>query len=89
MQEERAERRLAAILAADVVGFSRLMENDEVEKVIHNAFFEEQVLGQYGIKIRNIFDTLHASPSKAVMAIITTKMNVRRPLSQRMLAFID
>jgi TolB-like protein/Tfp pilus assembly protein PilF len=29
MAEERAERRLAAILAADVVGYSRLMERDE------------------------------------------------------------
>jgi adenylate cyclase len=30
MPEERAQRRLAAILAADVVGYSRLMERDEV-----------------------------------------------------------
>ncbi len=30
MAEERVQRRLAAILAADVVGFSRLMEADEV-----------------------------------------------------------
>jgi len=29
MAEERAQRRLAAILAADVVGYSRLMERDE------------------------------------------------------------
>jgi adenylate cyclase len=29
MPEERAQRRLAAILAADVVGYSRLMEQDE------------------------------------------------------------
>ncbi len=29
MAEERAHRRLAAILAADVVGYSRLMEQDE------------------------------------------------------------
>jgi adenylate cyclase len=29
MSEERAQRRLAAILAADVVGYSRLMERDE------------------------------------------------------------
>jgi class 3 adenylate cyclase len=28
MAEEHAERRLAAILAADVVGYSRLMEAD-------------------------------------------------------------
>jgi adenylate cyclase len=30
MAEERVERRLAAILAADVAGYSRLMERDEV-----------------------------------------------------------
>ena len=29
MAEERARRRLAAILAADVVGYSRLTEQDE------------------------------------------------------------
>src|SRR5512143_4011906 len=29
MTEERAQRRLAAILAADVVGYTRLMERDE------------------------------------------------------------
>ena len=30
MAEERVQRRLAAILAADVVGYSRLMADDEV-----------------------------------------------------------
>ena len=30
MAEERAQRRLAAILAAEVVGYSRLMGEDEV-----------------------------------------------------------
>ena len=30
MAEDRVQRRLAAILAADVVGYSRLMEVDEV-----------------------------------------------------------
>ncbi len=29
MAEERVQRRLAAILAADVVGYSRLMREDE------------------------------------------------------------
>lgn len=29
MGESRVERRLAAVLAADVVGYSRLMEQDE------------------------------------------------------------
>ena len=31
MAEERTQRRLAAILAADVVGYSRLMEQDEAD----------------------------------------------------------
>lgn len=31
MAEERAQRRLAAVLAAGVVGFSRLMELDEID----------------------------------------------------------
>ncbi len=30
MAEERVQRKLAAILVADVVGYSRLMESDEV-----------------------------------------------------------
>ncbi len=30
MAEERVQRKLAAILAADVVGYSRLMEADEL-----------------------------------------------------------
>jgi adenylate cyclase len=29
MAEERVQRRLAAVLAADVVGYSRLMRDDE------------------------------------------------------------
>jgi adenylate cyclase len=33
MAEERTARRLAAILTADVVGYSRLMEQDEVGTV--------------------------------------------------------
>ncbi len=33
MAEERVQRRLAAILAADVVGYSRMMSHDEVGKV--------------------------------------------------------
>jgi adenylate cyclase len=33
MAEERLQRRLAAILSADVVGYSRLMGKDEVGSV--------------------------------------------------------
>ena len=34
MAESRAQRRLAAILAADVVGYSRLMETDETGTLV-------------------------------------------------------
>src|SRR5690606_32208381 len=45
----------------DLAPLKRLMENENVEKVIHNAFFEEQMLGKHGIRIHNVFDTLHHS----------------------------
>src|SRR6185503_11007966 len=34
MAEERAQRRLAAVLAADVVGYSRMMEVDEAGTLV-------------------------------------------------------
>jgi adenylate cyclase len=34
MPEQRIQRRLAAILAADVVGYSRLMERDEAGTLV-------------------------------------------------------
>lgn len=35
-----------------------LMENSGVMKIIHNRDFEAAVLGQYGIEIHNVYDTL-------------------------------
>ncbi len=44
MAEERVQRRLAAILAADVVGYSRLMEADEADtRTRFNEQFDEVV----------------------------------------------
>ena len=53
MAEERAPRHLAAILAADVVGYSRLMEQDEAgtfERLRNHRkeLFEPQVEGHHG-----------------------------------------
>ena len=45
MAEERVQRRLAAILAADVVGYSRLMEQDEAATLAaFKAHLEELIL---------------------------------------------
>jgi len=53
-----------ALAMADLAPVKALMEDESVEKVIHNAFFEEQMLGKHGIRIHNVFDTLHTSRSK-------------------------
>ena len=50
-----------ALAMKDLSPVKKLMENEHVEKVIHNAFFEEQMLGKHGIKIHGVFDTLHHS----------------------------
>ncbi len=56
MAEERIQRRLAAILAADVVGYSRLMEADEEGtlarlKALRNDFVDPKI-AEYGGRIR-------------------------------------
>src|SRR6266404_908936 len=44
MAEERAHRRLAAILAADVVGYSRLMEQNEDGTLAHLNLLRKQFI---------------------------------------------
>jgi adenylate cyclase len=44
MAEERAQRRLAAVLAADVVGYSRLMEQDESATLVAVKARQREVL---------------------------------------------
>src|SRR5215468_8836861 len=52
MAEERAQRRLAAILAADVVGYSRLMEQDEAGTLVALAERRKAVLDPLFAKYR-------------------------------------
>ncbi|MGK0173575.1 MAG: adenylate cyclase [Gammaproteobacteria bacterium] len=55
MAEERVQRRLSAILAADVVGYSRLMGEDEAGTLsalnIHRAEFIHPTAAKYGGRI--------------------------------------
>lgn len=53
-----------ALAIQDFAPIKALMENPNIEKVIHNAQFEEQMLAQHRIRIINIFDTLIASRKK-------------------------
>ncbi len=55
MAKERAERRLAAILAADVVGYSRLMRADEAGtlaqlKTLRKELFDPKI-SEYGGRV--------------------------------------
>jgi adenylate cyclase len=59
MVEQRVQRRLAAILAADVIGFSRLMETDEVGTLAALKARRRDVLDPLVAKQRGrIFKTL-------------------------------
>lgn len=42
----------------DMKPLKALMENSGILKIIHNRDFEAAVLGQYGIQIHNVYDTL-------------------------------
>lgn len=50
-----------ALTLDDLTPLKELMEDERVEKLIHNAMFEEQMLGMHKIKIKNIYDTLTVS----------------------------
>ncbi len=67
------ERRLAAILAADVVGYSRLMEADEEETLSrrndHRHCFDEQVGLRGGRVFGSVGDSLMAEFSSPVEAV--------------------
>ncbi len=50
-----------ALELSDLAPLAALMVRDDVVKVIHNAAFERSVLGQHGITIENVVDTLQLS----------------------------
>ena len=50
MAEERVQRRLAAILAADVVGYSRLMGEDEASAFA--VVKAKQIIDERGVRAR-------------------------------------
>jgi len=61
MGDERVERRLAAILAADVVGYSRLVGIDEegtlaALKTLRKSFIEPKIAEHRGRVVKNTGD---------------------------------
>ena len=75
MVEERAQRRLAAILAADVVGYSRLMELHDVgtferpAALIRNELFEPRIGKHQGRIFKLMGDGLLAEFASVVDAV--------------------
>jgi class 3 adenylate cyclase len=74
MAEERAQRRLAAILAADVVGYGRLMEQDEAGtferlRAHRKELFEPEIEQHHGRVFKLVGDGLLAEFASVVDAV--------------------
>ena len=86
MAEKRVQRRLAAILAADVVGYSRLMEQDEAGtlarlKILRSELFDPKTK-QYGGRIfKNTGDGALAEFGSAVDAV-QSAVEIQRALME-------
>ncbi len=73
MAEERVQRRLAAILAADVVGYSRLMGQDEAGtrarfNAHYNELIEPAIAGHEGRIVKTTGDALLGKPTNGLSA---------------------
>ena len=87
MAEERVRRRLAAILAADVVGYSRLVRADEegtlaALKALHAATIDPKITENDGRVVKLMGDGLLAEFSSAVDAV-RSAVEIQRALAER------
>jgi class 3 adenylate cyclase len=87
MAEERAQRRLAAILAADVVGYSRLMERDEAGtferlRAHRKELFEPEIAKRQGRIFKLMGDGLLAEFASIVDAV-ECAASLQRAMAER------
>lgn len=87
MSEERVERRLAAILAADVVGYSRLMSEDEAGTLDHlkglrRELFEPKTK-QYGGRIFKIAGDGALVEFKSAVDAVKSAVEIQRAVGER------
>jgi adenylate cyclase len=87
MAEERVQRRLAAILAADVVGYSRLMSEDEAGtlarlKALRRELFEPKTTQYHGRIFKTTGDGALVEFKSAVDAI-NSAVEIQRALAER------
>ena len=84
MSESKPRRKLAAILAADVVGFSRMMGENE-DRTLHNlkacrAITDESIETYHGRVFGSAGDSViaeFASPVDAIVAAVEFQRNLR------------
>jgi adenylate cyclase len=87
MPEQRVERRLAAILAADVVGYSRLMGADEegtlaALKRLRGELVDPKIAERQGRIVKSMGDGLLVEFASAVDAV-RCALDVQRAMAQR------
>ena len=87
MAEERAQRHLAAILAADVVGYSRLMEQDEAGtferlRIHRKDVFEPEIAKHQGRIFKLMGDGLLAEFGSVVDAV-ECAVAIQRAMAER------
>ncbi len=87
MAEQRAQRRLAAILAADVVGYSRLMREDETGtlaqlKTLRKEVFDPRIAEHNGRIVKTTGDGVLVEFASAVDAT-ECAIKIQRSLARR------
>jgi class 3 adenylate cyclase/TolB-like protein/Tfp pilus assembly protein PilF len=87
MKEKPVERRLAAILAADVVGYSRLMGSDEVGtlralKACRKELIDPEIAARHGRIVKTTGDGLLVEFSSAVEAVACA-ITIQRSMASR------
>ena len=84
-QEHKVERRLAAIFAADVAGYSRLMERDEVGTLrtlaAHRGVMD-QLIGEHGGRIANTAGDSVLAEFPSVVEAVQCAVAVQETLGQ-------
>ena len=87
MAESRAQRRLAAILAADVVGYSRLMESDETGtlerlKALRRDIIDPSIAAHSGRMVKLMGDGALVEFASAIDAV-TCAVEIQKMVGER------
>jgi adenylate cyclase len=87
MSDKRVERRLAAVFAADIAGYSRLMGSDEegtltALKKIRSSFFDPSITRHHGRIVKTTGDGALVEFSSAVDAV-RCAMEIQRGMAKR------